>query len=225
MAAAAVAPPPSNYHPPGSHLPSTLQWPQPPLSSPDSVDPDKIASEWTEKFNLVLDSKSASFEHLLSSDCYWRDLLCLSWDFRTLHGPHNIHSFVEKALYTCKLQVDASKEYKKPQLVTVAGCQIVQTFLKAETNAGQGEGLVRLVRDNNDGNWKAFTIFTTLKELKGYEENTHTRRPSGNDRDPAVGGMNWKDRRNAQLNFEGDREPVVLIIGRSICDYQSYFPS
>ena len=92
---------------------------------------------------------------------------------------------------------------------------MVQAFLKIETNNGWGEGLVRLVPDTNDnGKWKAFTMFTTLQELKRHEEAIHNRRPTGIDGDLEDRSQNWKGRLATQQNFEGGREPTVLIIGR-----------
>lgn len=64
-------------------------------------------------------------------------------------------------------------------------------------------------------------ITHAVQELKSYEENTQARRPLGLERDPAGGGMNWKDHRYAEMNFEGDREPVVLIVGMTRRNYAS----
>ena len=101
-----------------------------------------------------------------------------------------------------------------PQIAHFGDSDVVQVFLKIETSNGRGEGLVRLASVVDDGGiWKAFTLFTTLKELKGYEEKICTRRPTGIDRDLENEGRNWKDRLMAQQRFKGGREPIVLIIG------------
>ena len=217
MATAEVDVPPSNHLLPGSYLLSTSHWPEPSSVSTDKEeDPKEIASKWVASFNEFVASNQHSSKDLFSDECYWRDLLCVSWDFHTIQGPSNIESFVQSAIYKCTLEVDASKEHKKPQVASLGGLEIIQTFLKVDTKVGRGEGLVRLVKSKDGRGWKAFTLFTTLKELKGHEENIHARRPSGNDRDPVAGGMNWKDHRDAQMNYEGDRKPVILIIGKEI---------
>ena len=215
MATAEVDVPPSNSLLPGSYLLSTSHWPEPSSAGTEQEeDPKEVVSKWVASFNEFIASRQHSSKYLFSDDCYWRDLLCVSWDFRTIQGPSHIDTFVQNTIHTCTLEVDASKEYKKPQVISLGGLEIIQTFLKVDTKVGRGEGLVRLAKSKDGGVWKAFTLFTTLKELKGHEENIDARRPSGNDRDPVAGGMNWKDRRDAQMNFEGDRQPVVLIIGK-----------
>lgn len=112
--------------------------------------------------------------------------------------------------------LDESVPHKAPQIADFGGLIVVQAFLRKETRDERGEGLVRLVSDVDDGGiWKPFTLFTTLKELKGCEEKICTRRPTGLDRNIEIEGRNWKDRLTAQQNFEGGREPTVLIIDES----------
>jgi len=213
MATAAVDVPPSNHLLPGSHPLPTPPWPEASPSSTETVDPDIIASKWVDSFNRSITSDSSSVRNLFSAEANWRDLLCFSNDFHTSQGPDKIVDFVKKSLHTCWLTIDATKEHRKPQIINLAGLEIVQTFLKTETRFGRGEGLLRLVKCGDGGSWKALTLFTTLKELKGHEETIHSRRPSGLEKEPAAGGMNWRDRRKAQSNFEGDLEPAVLILG------------
>ena len=74
--------------------------------------------------------------------------------------------------------------------------------------------MVRLLKDSKDnGRWKAFTLFTTMHELKGHEETTKTNRPHGVDHGGQPGRKNWQERRTATENFEEDKEPVVMILG------------
>ncbi len=142
----------------------------------------------------------------------------MTWDFRTLQGPDQIARFIEssKGGRIIDVSLDESVPHKVPQVAHFGDLKVVQAFLKIETSNGRGDGLVRLVSDVDDnGIWKALTLFTTLRELKGFEENICTRRPTGLDRNLENGGWNWKDRLIAQQNFEGSREPTVLIIGKS----------
>lgn len=213
MATAAVEVPPSNILLPGSHLLPTPRWPEPSAAKTEKVDPGKVVSKWVDGICNLTSFDEATLKDFFSDESYWRDLLCFSWDFRTLQGPKNIETFLKSARQTFEFQLNSSAEHKKPQLTTVAGVEIIQAFLKVDTKNGRGDGLVRLVKNQADGIWRAFTLFTSLKELKGYKESTHSLRPSGIDRDSMAEGMNWKDRRSAQLNFEGDREPAVLILG------------
>ena len=140
----------------------------------------------------------------------------MTWDFHTLRGPDQIARFVEssKGGGIIDVLLDESVPHKVPQIAHFGDLNVVQAFLRIETSNGRGEGLVRLVSDADDGGiWKAFTLFTTLRELKGCEERICTRRPTGLNRNLENEGRNWKDRLIAQQNFEDGREPTVLIIG------------
>lgn len=141
----------------------------------------------------------------------------MTWDFHTLQGPEQILRFIQSSPQAGQLtsvSLDDSSAHKFPQAQGFGSLKAVQTFLKIETSTGRGEGLVRLVSDTNDGGrWKALTLFTTLKELKGYEENIRSRRPRGTESSLGDRGRNWKDRLVTQQNFEGGRQPIVLILG------------
>jgi len=113
------------------------------------------------------------------------------------------------------VRLDKSGVHKVPQIVTFGGLEVIQAFLRIETTGRRGEELVRLISDTSDGGkWKAFTLFTTLNELKGHEERIYNRRPTRLDRNRDEGGMTWKDRLLAQQNFEDDRQPTILMVGR-----------
>lgn len=205
--------PPSNHPLPGSQPLPTSPWPGPSQPSTETIDPEAVASNWIKSFGQSITANGTSFRDLFAAEANWRDLLCFSNDFHTSQGSGKISDFAKKSSHSCWLAVDASQEHKKPQIVNLAGLEIVQTFLKTETHSGRGEGILRLVKSRDGGSWKALTLFTTLKELKGYEEKIDSRRPTGLEKEPAAGGMNWRDRRKAQSEFEGDREPAVLILG------------
>ena len=141
----------------------------------------------------------------------------MTWDFHTLQGPVQISKFTQGSPQGRRLtlvSLDESSSHKLPQASDFGGLKAVQAFLKVETKTGRGEGLVRLVSDTNDGGkWKALTLFTTLKELKGYEESVSSRRPQGTGSGLEDRSRNWKDLLVAQQNFEGGRQPTVLILG------------
>ena len=141
----------------------------------------------------------------------------MTWDFRTLKGSQQISRFIQGSTKDGRstiISLDDSSRHKFPQASDFGGLKAVQAFLKVETSTGRGEGLVRLVSDTNDGGrWKALTLFTTLKELKGHEEHICGRRPRGTESNLEDRGRNWKDLLTAQQDFVGDRQPIVLILG------------
>ena len=225
MAAVEVQIPPSNTVVPGSQLLPTAPFPS---SGPEpSTSAESVASEWVSSFLQFLNENGGAATNLFVQESSWRDLLCMTWDFRTLQGPEKISSFIKNSSKDSRitnLSLDNSAPHRSPQILALGDLKVIQAFLKVETTIGRGDGLVRLVSDSNDGGrWKAFTLFTTLKELKGHEEGICNRRPTGLDDSHEDGGLNWKDRLTAQQNFDGDREPYVLILGRHPMLKQTYY--
>jgi len=221
MATGAIQFPPSNTVLPGSRLLPTVRLPNTytTLSSlpPSNTSPTSTAEEWVSAFTNLFSGEHASITKLFFEESCWRDLLCMTWDFHTLQGPGQISRFIQSSIQGSRLTVvslDSSSAHKSPQLSDFGGLKAVQAFLKLETSTGRGEGLIRLVADANDGGrWKALTLLTTLKELEGYEEHVHSRRPQGTGSILEDRGRNWKDRLATQQNFEGGRQPIVLILG------------
>ena len=221
MATVALQFPPSNTVLPGTRLLPTAPFPhthdaQSSLPSSD-LSPRSIVEDWLSAFKPLLDGEDALITKLFLEESYWRDLLCMTWDFRTLQGPERISEFIQSSPRESRLislSLDTSSALKVPQAIDLGSLKTVQAFLKVETHVGRGEGLVRLVSDTNDGGkWKVLTLFTTLSELKGHEATVGNRRPQGTGSGQKETGRNWKDRLIAQQNFEGDRQPTVLILG------------
>ena len=220
MATALVDIPPSNYGVPGSHMLHNARLPEIPLKPSEAIDPSRIANQWAEDFNLLVDGQGSSAKELFLTESYWRDLSCSSWNFHTFQGLSKISIALEvqrKKSRSIRLQIDSPSDYRKPSKAPVdfkGQIEGVQAFLIVETDIGRGRGLVKLVQDGET--WKAFTLFTTLEELKGHEEAVCSRRPSGVDHGAHPGRLNWQERRNAEANCEGHFEPTVLIIGMHV---------
>ena len=89
------------------------------------------------------------------------------------------------------------------------GVCIIADFL-FETNVGRGKGIVNLTATDVSGqHWKAFTVYTSLQELKGHEERKGSTRPKGfNHDDPQT----WLEKREKMQNMDGV-EPTVLVVG------------
>ncbi|KAL8768739.1 MAG: hypothetical protein Q9209_005157 [Squamulea sp. 1 TL-2023] len=222
MATAAVEIPPSNHGIPGSNMLRHVDLPETTPELSGQTNPQRIATSWLDAFNHLVTGHDVSIKDLFLEDSYWRDLLCTTWDYHTYHGLAKISSVIENKENEGRIQaleIDSSSDNKKPTICPIdfnGNLQGVQAFLTLETKIGRGRGrgLVKLVRDASDGRkWKAYTLFTTLEQLKGYEESIHTRRPTGVDHGAHPGRLNWQERRNVEANCEGTFEPTVLIIG------------
>ena len=182
-----------------------------------SNDANAVATQWVDSFNKTINSDISSIADVFLPESYWRDQLCLSWDFHTLQGPQKIISLLSKSKSGPRIKsltLDKTSELRSPT-ATVADTEgkthTVQAFLTVETDVGRGAGLVRLVQEHST--WKVFTLFTFLTELNGYEESIRKQRPLGVQHGEHTSRKNWLDLRNAEENFEDGQEPTVLILG------------
>ena len=188
----------------------------PATSNNSSVDAAKVAEDVVASLTDAASRKdSAAIAKLFLDDkSYWRDHLGLSWDLRTLKGSDQISKFVGASKTKIeRIELDASAPHKAPKYGPIdfwGDVNGIQTFITFETELGRGQGVMALAEEN--GQWKIFTIFTALKELKGFEEPVRHRRTKGVKHGGDPTRKNWRERREAESNLE-DVEPKVLIIG------------
>ncbi|MBZ6376919.1 MAG: hypothetical protein LBE67_18655 [Kocuria palustris] len=197
---------------PGSCNIELGQFPKTMSSESDvALDPNAIADKIINQLNTGLASRDkAAVASLFLENCYWRDHLCYSWDFRTLEGSQAISAFVTETAPS-KIEIDRSVDFKSPHKAPIDAFGEVfgiEFYIKVTTENGQGNGIMRLAED--DGQWYIFTVFTSMVEIKGHEENKE--RPFGVRHGEQQGRKNWKDRRIDEINFE-DKDPAVLIVG------------
>ncbi|KAJ4387398.1 hypothetical protein N0V93_007989 [Gnomoniopsis smithogilvyi] len=201
---------------PGSINPPIADWPKSATDGP--VDAVAVTKDIIAAFNSHLGkapSKQAAegIGSLFSEDSYWRDHLALSWDLKTLKSNKSIAAFLGENSSLTGIEVDESTEFRAPKVAPFSPegkCKGIVSYLSITTKLGRGRGVVRLVEDG--GKWKIWTLFTSLEELKGFEEPLGPRRPNGVQHGFHHGRKNWLDRRREQENFTTS-EPDVVIIG------------
>lgn len=194
-----------------------------PISSIEDVvhaDANQVAIEWAASFSAAVSSQDyIQLGNLFLGESYWRDHLGISWDFHTLKGPEQIINFFKTRKEGCRLKslsIDNTNATRKPTKTTIdyyGKIPAVQAFVTTDTDVGNGLGVVRLVKDGTQ--WKAYTLYTSIRSLKGFEEPTGPRRPEGVEHGGKPGRLNWKDRRNIHQEFK-KTEPAVLIIGMDV---------
>jgi hypothetical protein len=187
------------------------------LSSITVVKPENFehaTEEWVGKFNKAISSPNLSgLVDLFIPEAFWRDHLCLSWNCHTFKGPERMKEFLTGGCRLKKITIDRSSDFRRPLITAFDGqgkIQGVQTFLTTESDVGRGMGVARLVQQ--EGKLKAFTLFTSMRELIGHEEAIFGRRPEGVAHGGQPGRKNWQERRIADENYE-DGDPTVLILG------------
>ena len=226
MATAAVQIPSHNRVEPGSSQLKPASYPD--VAPPPETNINKVATDWVESLNNVLSSSDFNgISQIFLKEACWRDQLALTWNYHTLNGPEKITSFLKSSPKGSRIS-SVKVDYDNPKLAPHISAadyhgkvKGLAAFLTIETDVGRGRGVVRLLQDQ-DGKWKAFTLFTAMYELKGHEETIGANRPNGVDHGGQPGRKNWQERRTAMENFEGGLEPTVLILG-TICSNECIF--
>ncbi|KAG2118678.1 FAD/NAD(P)-binding domain-containing protein [Suillus discolor] len=177
-----------------------------------------ISADWLRSLEVASSTgDSKSFVSHFLSDGWFRDLLCLSWDFRTLSGSEKIHGFLSEVvdgksrlehsgLRDFKIDdhtANAPSPFKLPGPQDIEGVQGAFTFTIAKP-AALGRGFFRLTQDVN-GKWKALTLFTNMQDLVGHEE-------SSADQHGLDEGVTWEE--DVEAKFRAiEADPTVLIVG------------
>lgn len=188
----------------------------PATSTSENVDSTKVAQELIAIFNYTLRKKdyASTADLFLQDKSYWRDHLALTWELRTVKSRDNIRSYLESGkVPLTKVEIDSSAGHRAPQFGPIdfwGDVKGIKFFIKFETRLGRGEGVVALAQDGDE--WKIHTFYTLLKELKGHEEPLGKRRTKGVEHGGRPDRKNWKERRDAETDFE-DSDPTVLILG------------
>jgi putative flavoprotein involved in K+ transport len=106
--------------------------------------------DWLHRFGAALERGDiAAAADLFQPECYWRDLLAFTWNIKTSEGRAEIKAMLAATLAATK----------PTNFVAQAG-----EWFTFETRLGRGIGHLRL------RNKHAWTLLTTLQELKGFEE-------------------------------------------------------
>jgi cation diffusion facilitator CzcD-associated flavoprotein CzcO len=172
-------------------------------------------ANWLTEFERALAAADPAGLHgLFHGDSYWRDVLALSWDIRTLNGRDVIlHDLPSEARIAVPRNFTIAFDRAPPRWVTRAGTASIEAIFGFETGQGRGSGIVRLKPDAHDGDrLKAWTLLTALDELRGFEEPIGAHRPRGQAYSRDFRGPNWLDQRDASLAY-ADRDPAVLVVG------------
>ena len=176
----------------------------------NDADLAKTAATWLEQFERALTaSDAAPLARLFLADSYWRDVLALSWQIKTVCGAKDVLRDLRESanashLAAFKLAADRTP----PRRVRRAGADIIEAIFEFETANGRGSGVVRL--DPQSG--KAWTLLTALDEIKGHEEKPGRFRHEGKAYSRDFRGPNWLDVRRATAAYT-DRDPDVLVVG------------
>ena len=182
-----------------------------------------LASEWINAFNHSLTAAPQSpdvAKHLFLADSYWRDALGVTWQLNTMVGGDAIVTALrDKAAPVGLSDVTLDDTASPPQWVNRAGTDAIEAFFRFETKAAIGRGIMRLCpatepaeAGDSGRQWRAWTLFTAIDQLKGHEEKLDRNRPTGSSYSRDFRGPNWLDKRLTAQKYE-DHDPAVLVVG------------
>ncbi|MFN0318029.1 MAG: flavin-containing monooxygenase [Burkholderiales bacterium] len=172
-----------------------------------------LPDEWFKAFGQsVSRADNAGMANLFHLDCHWRDALALTWHLTNVSGADKVACALSdsiKAAGAWGFAIDPTRT--PPREVTRVGQRTIEAIFRFETPAGRCSGVLRMLPDGV-GQWKAWTIFTSLEELKGFEERIGKNRPTGASYAREFHGPNWLDLRRVAMAY-ADRDPAVLVVG------------
>lgn len=187
-----------------------------------------IATRWVQNFQELCQSNPCQVVDLLLPDHpehppFWRDILALTWSFRTFASGETISRFLRDQASVLRQICDCNLLAKHVELQRpwpdVAWIQGVFTF---STDLAHCMAVVRLV-PLSDNSWRAHTLFTNmqvrssthfpfsqsltpLQDLKQHMEMT------GSYRDSRPTHGYWAGQRAKELSFD-DAPPEAIVVG------------
>lgn len=201
-------------------------------SSIDTASPLQLSNKWLSAFEVSMSNDDLdSLLLLFHEHGYWKDILTLTWDLRTIRGHPSIRRMLDARLAATGLSAfhlleDATRG---PAIIKpLPGLVFVRFCFEFETKHGKGTAIAFLVPTSNDGTWKAWSLLTRLDSLKAHPEKVspsevqrfypkRTRiRQIGVLRARLSHQESWEDRRRRETNFD-DGDPTVLVVGAGHC--------
>ena len=172
------------------------------LDRPGS-DVEARVEQWVSAFQDALSARDVEAAVTLFADeCYWRDLVSFTWNIKTVEGTDEVADLLNSVLD----RVDPTNFAVSGEASSADG--VDEAWLTFETAVGRGTGHVRL----REG--KAWTLLTTLDELKGHEENRGHNRPLGAEHGANPDRETWLEAREREAEELGySRQPEVLVVG------------
>jgi putative flavoprotein involved in K+ transport len=165
--------------------------------------PTAQVSSWLADFGTAVSrGEFAKATSMFGDDSYWRDLVSFTWNLKTAEGPQQIQAMLE-----------ATMPGAKPSNFAIQGegseaGGVTEGWFTFETATGRGRGHLRLIGG------KAWTLLTTLQELKGFEEKKRENRVKGVEHGVFKDRKSWLEARQDEERTLGfAKQPYVVVIG------------
>jgi putative flavoprotein involved in K+ transport len=172
-------------------------------STADDASPQARVNAWLADFESALRARDAEkAAGMFATDCFWRDLVSFTWNIKTVEGRDG----VAEMLRACLDHIDPSGFRTTEPPAEADG--VTEAWIEFDTATGRGRGHLRL---KDEGAW---TLLTTLYELKGHEEPRGGARPRGAEHGVNRARETWAERREREARELGyQTQPYVLVVG------------
>ncbi|AWG99070.1 FAD-dependent oxidoreductase [Rhodococcus ruber Chol-4] len=175
------------------------------LTPPDAAlaGPQERVDAWLADFEAALAARDVeAAAGMFATDSFWRDLVAFTWNLKTVEGREGVADMLHARLH----DTDPSG-FRTTEPPTEDG-GVVSAWIAFETAVGRGVGHLRL---KDEGAW---TLLTTMQELKGHEESKGVRRPKGVQHGADRNRVTWSEKREAEERELGyTTQPYVVIVG------------
>ncbi len=158
---------------------------------------------WLDGFDEILQSGDpARAADQFEENGFWRDLVAMTWNIKTVEGRDAIRDMLKH-----------TAERARPRNWQVEGEAaeqdgVTEAWITFETGDALGKGLIRL----RDG--KAWTLLTTMQELRDFPEKRKFLRPKGALHGASKSRKTWLEARQEEERELGySRQPYCVIIG------------
>ncbi|MEV0945015.1 NAD(P)/FAD-dependent oxidoreductase [Rhodococcus sp. NPDC049939] len=174
-----------------------------PPAAPTISTPRERVDLWLASFESALaDRDFDRVAAMFAVDSFWRDLVAFTWNITTVEGRDGVTAML-------RAQLDAAdpSNFRTSEVPEKAD-GVTSAWIEFETATGRGKGHLRLRGD------EAWTLLTTMEELKGHEERRGPRRVNGVVHGPRGDTQTWAERRAIEERELGcTRQPYVLVVG------------
>jgi putative flavoprotein involved in K+ transport len=166
-------------------------------------EPQAQVEVWVAALGQAFEARdSAAVAALFTENAYWRDLLTFTWNITTNEGRSAIRAMLDARLAETapshlRVVDDATEDH-----------DMVSGWFTFETSQARGIAHVRL----REG--RAWTLLTSMEELRGHEEKKGRHRAFGAEHGVHQGRSTWLERRLEEEETLGfSRQPYTVIVG------------
>jgi putative flavoprotein involved in K+ transport len=172
-------------------------------ASPATLSPQERVDAWLADFEAALAARDIDrVVGKFAVDSFWRDLIAFTWNIKTVEGRDGI-----AGMLTARLADTDPSGFRTREAPTADG-QTTSAFIEFETAVGRGVGHLRLKGE------QAWTLLTTMQELKGYEERKGPKRVLGAVHGSEPDTRSWAEKRlDEELNLGYSEQPYVVVVG------------